>query len=179
MRFRRIQDYHTYVRKRVASCQRSTDWVAVQLQDAKRKSGLIVANPLRFKDGSILRVLEEIQIQDDGTILRPKYSYHYERTRDGRGSTDAADWQWRGGHREHGHDVAGGRRTAVLEGDPVLECEGGTGRAQVPALELTPALLEGWEPGLFTKCHQASEKPVGVLARPDPEHAHLAGVVVH
>lgn len=82
--FQNLADYHAHIKNRIAISQVSNDWTAIKRTQTNRKAGSIFAWPLlRFKDGAIMYVSEEI-ILEQGRIERLEYSYHYERfDRDG------------------------------------------------------------------------------------------------
>jgi hypothetical protein len=82
--FQNLADYHAQIKHQIAVSQVSNDWTAIKRTQINRKAGSIFAWPLlRFKDGAIMYVNEEV-ILEQGRIERLEYSYHYERfDRDG------------------------------------------------------------------------------------------------
>jgi len=76
--FRTLQEYHTHVQQQIAQSGQSDDWSAVKILSKTRATGIIRAE-LHFKDGARLRFNEEIAIDAAGHVMRPAYTYHYER----------------------------------------------------------------------------------------------------
>jgi hypothetical protein len=78
MRFRTITEYYAHVRSKVARSGYSNDWNAIKVKTESKTKGFIQAVVLRFIDGATLRFFEEIELDDNGTVHQPGYSYHYE-----------------------------------------------------------------------------------------------------
>ncbi|MDM8550114.1 DUF6516 family protein [Desulfobacterales bacterium HSG2] len=78
MRFKDIRNYYFHVRHKATTSDCTDDWNAIRLKPLNRCEGSVRAEPLNFKDGSLLRFKEKIVIDEAGFVHRPSYSYHYE-----------------------------------------------------------------------------------------------------
>lgn len=78
MRFRTITEYYAHVKNKVARSGYSNNWNAIKLKTKSKTQGTIRAENLQFIDGAILRFSEKIEIDDNGVVHCPIYSYHYE-----------------------------------------------------------------------------------------------------
>ncbi len=80
MSFKTIQEYYAHIKGKVARSGCSDNWNAVKLSPSGRKNGIVLAFPLQFRDGAVLRFYETVVIDKDGNVFLPTYSYHYERS---------------------------------------------------------------------------------------------------
>ncbi|MCP4350282.1 MAG: hypothetical protein GY795_32820 [Desulfobacterales bacterium] len=70
MTFKTIQEYYAYVKGKVARSGCSDNWNAIRLNPSGRKKGIVMAYPLQFKDGAVLRFYEAIVLSENYVIIR-------------------------------------------------------------------------------------------------------------
>ena len=80
--FRNIREYYAHIINMIGRSGYSNNWSGVKLKTTKnRRMGVIITldKPMEFRDGATLDIYEKIELNDDGSVFRPYYAYHYER----------------------------------------------------------------------------------------------------